>query len=109
MDIRTPRGVYRIGTIGTNPGTPERIDNAQVITVSLDRADGIERFAFRCSIADELIAGRPSAEVALSDLADWITGNFENVRESALRSLRNEHRVWEVRFDWANPGPFKKD
>jgi len=103
MDIRTPRGVYLLGTIAA----PERTDNAQVITISLDRADGIERFAFRCSIADDLTAGRASAEIELNDLAGWITGNFENIRESALRSLRNEHRVWEARFDWANPGPFK--
>jgi hypothetical protein len=103
MEIQSPRGIYRIGTAAA----PEHTGNALVLTISLERADGIERFAFQCVIADELIAGRPSSDVPVAELAGWISDNFENIRESSLRSLRTMHRPWQAGFDAANPGPLK--
>lgn len=101
MEIRTTRGIYKIGSAAPN----EHRDGHWIITVSLNHVDGLERFAFRCAVTDELVAARGGGDITPADLADWIAASFETLRESALRSLRMEHRVWQVSFDTVNPGP----
>jgi hypothetical protein len=88
--LKTPRGEYRLSVVGE----PEQSGANSVITISLERADGIERIAFRCVVGASMI-GEP-----LEDrLAPWIEGQFEQLREAALRSIRSEGKLLQVEFE----------
>jgi hypothetical protein len=90
--LQTPRGVYRLSAIGD----PARSDSGAVLTLSLERADGIERITFRCVVRDPTVAGEDSIE---KRLAPWIERQFEQLREAALKSIRSEGKLLQVNFD----------
>lgn len=99
--LKTGRGPYRL--LEAAPAT--RSGGATVLTLALESANGIERVAFKCSIADNLAPGDDPAAI-LARLAPWIEREFETTREAALKSIRSERRMHEIIFDAANRGPF---
>lgn len=104
-EIKTARGLYRLEMAEG----PSRVGQYLSFVVSAVRADGIERVTFRCSVEEELAAtlgGRESA-VWLDRAAAWLAGDFDHLREAALRSIRTERRMAEFVFDHEHPGPFR--
>lgn len=101
--LETSRGVYFLRATGEL----ERTDSAVVLTLSLERADGIERVAFQCSIANALLdsKGAASADALVERLAPWIESDFERIREDALKAVRTERKLLEFSFDEQNRGP----
>jgi hypothetical protein len=95
--IKTGRGAYSI----RNAAPVERAGNLSVITLSLDRADGIEKVALRCRIPSALLETlqADAIERAIARIAPWIEREFETIRESALKTIRTEHRLLELSFD----------
>jgi hypothetical protein len=102
VEIRSGRGSYRL----TAMAALETDDAASTLTLTLERADGIERIALRCRVARELIDLPPPGDQLVVQIAPWIERNFEQVREAALKSIRAERRLFELAFDRGNPGPF---
>jgi hypothetical protein len=100
--LNTGRGIYAI----VNARSIERTADAVVLTLSLERADGIEKVALRCRIATELIRGSDSPETLIERIAPWLEREFEQTREAALKSIRTEHKLHEISFDAVHPGPF---
>jgi hypothetical protein len=103
-ELRTGRGAYHLAL-----AAPPEIDaNEIVLTLALERADGIERVVFRCRINRALIdsASAPDADAIAARLAPWIEREFEATREAALKSIRSERRLHEILFDPNNRGPF---
>ncbi len=90
--LQTPRGVYLLSAIGERV----RSDSGAVITLSLERADGIERITFRCVVADRALTSEGFIE---KRLAPWIERQFEQLREAALKSIRSEGKLLQVNFD----------
>jgi len=78
------------------------------LTLSFERADGLERVGFLCAIAREILetAAEADADATLLRLAPWFEREFEQTREAALKSLRSERRPLVLRFDREHPGPF---
>jgi hypothetical protein len=104
VEIRTSRGPYRITEAA--PAATEA--GALILTLALERADGIERVVFRCRI-DEGLAGsdRPgNPDDLVARLQPWIEREFEMVREAALKSIRSERKLHEIAFDHTNRGPY---
>jgi hypothetical protein len=102
--LETSRGAYFLRATGE----PERTDSAVVLTLNLERADGIERIGFRCSIANALLdsKGAASTDALVERLAPWVERDFERIREEALKSARAERKLLEFSFDAHNRGPF---
>ena len=100
--LNTSRGIYTIA----NARPLERTADAVVLTISLERADGIEKVALRCRIAASLIGPADSPEKLIERIAPWLEREFEQTREAALKSIRTEHKLLEISFDAAHPGPF---
>jgi hypothetical protein len=102
--IKTGRGLYAI-VIARPTG---RTADSVVLTLSLERADGIERIAFQYRVATALLGAidSNSPEKLLERIARWLEREFEPTREAALKSIRTEHRLLEISFDAAHPGPF---
>ncbi len=99
--LNTPRGRYSIA-----PAAPvDAAGDALVITLALERADGIERVALRCRVARAL-AGAADLDEIVARLGLWLERDFEAVRETALKTIRAERRMHEFVFDAANRGPF---
>ena len=90
--VQTPRGAYVLSAIGE----PVRVDTGALITLSLERADGIERIAFRCVVPDPALAQEDAIE---KRLAPWIERQFEPLREAALKSIRSEGKLLQISFD----------
>ena len=84
----------------------ERTADHVVLTLSLERADGIEKVALRCRIATGLIGSADSSEKLIERITPWLEREFEQTREAALKSIRTEHTLLEISFDAKNPGPF---
>lgn len=103
FEFRTARGVCRLVA-----AVPLEADaNGFILQVGLERVDGIERVVFRCRIARELVAGdAASPEALIARLGPWVERGFEHLREEALKTVRTERRLMEVRFDAENRGPF---
>ncbi|MGO9602811.1 MAG: hypothetical protein ACLQAT_05300 [Candidatus Binataceae bacterium] len=104
ISIRTGRGNYWLKT-----GAPSERDGAAVVlTLVLERADGIERVALRCRIADELLGSKTGddTDAILERIAPWIEREFEMTREYALKMIRSERKMMEIVFDATNRGPF---
>jgi hypothetical protein len=104
VELKTPRGPYRL----TLAREPESLSNATLLTLALEHRDGIEKVAFQCRI-DAALAASPSskdADALLERLAPWVEREFETTRESALKSIRSERRLFEVVFDGSHRGPF---
>jgi hypothetical protein len=100
--LKTARGIYTIASVGAL----ERTDDSVVLTLSLERADGIEKVALRCRIATSLIGAADSPEKLIAQIAPWLEREFEQTREAALKSIRTERKLLEIVFDPAHPGPF---
>ena len=100
--MNTSRGIYTIA----NARPPERTADAVVLTISLDRADGIEKVALRCRIANVLPNSSGSPEKLIERMTPWLEREFEQTREAALKSIRTERKLLEISFDESNPGPF---
>jgi len=77
-----------------------------VLTLSLERADGIEKVALRFCIATNLIGAVDSTEKLIERIAPWLEREFEQTREAALKSIRTERKLLEISFDATHPGPF---
>jgi hypothetical protein len=100
--LNTGRGIYAI----VNARPVERNADSVVLTVSLERADGIEKVALRCRIATSLISADDSPEKLIERIAPWLEREFEQTREAALKSIRTERKLLEISFDATHPGPF---
>ena len=102
VSIKTGRGDYLLKT-----GAPDQRDAKEVLlTLVLERRDGIERVAFRCRLAAGLVDPTTDAEAIMRRLAPWLEREFEMTRESALKTIRSEHRMLVISFDASNRGPF---
>ncbi len=100
--LKTARGIYAIASARPL----ERSGDSAVLTLSLERADGIEKVALRCRIATALISADDSPEKLIERIAPWLEREFEQTREAALKSIRTERKLLEISFDAAHPGPF---
>jgi hypothetical protein len=104
VPLNTARGAYWLSLVeqtaaGAGPW---------VLTLSAEHAGGLEKFAFRCHIAPQLLEKAAIADpmAACARIAGWLEGQFEQIRETALKSIRSERRLAEIEFDQARPGPF---
>jgi len=102
LSIKTGRGNYRLNLAAPAERHPDGI----LLTLVLERADGIERVAFRCRIASELVTQDVDEETLLTRLSPWIEREFEMTRENALKTIRSERKMLELSFDASNRGPF---
>ena len=102
VEIRTGRGIYRL----TPVGPLESDDSAVTLTLAMGRADGIERIVVKFRIASELVGEQSLPEPIIERLKGWLAGDFEATREAALKSIRSERRLHEIKFDQTNRGPF---
>ncbi len=101
--LKTGRGVYAL----ESAAPLERAPDSVVLTLSMTRADGIEKVAFRCRIAMVMLqSDGDSPDQLIERLAPWLEREFEQTREAALKTMRTEHRLLEISFDSAHPGPF---
>jgi hypothetical protein len=100
--LNTARGIYAIASAGPL----ERNDDSVVLTLSIERADGIEKVALRFRIATNLIDAVDSPEKLIERIAPWLEREFEQTREAALKSIRTERKLLEISFDATDPGPF---
>ena len=103
--LKTARGAYRL-SVAEEAG-PD--GDAWTLTLAAEHAGGLEKFGFRCRIAEALLkqAGIGARRNPGARLAGWLEGHFEQVREAALKSVRSERRLAEFEFDESRPGPFK--
>ena len=100
--MKTARGNYAIA----NARPIERTADSIVLTLSVERTDGIEKVALRVRIATALIGDADSPEKLIERIAPWLEREFEQTREAALKSIRTERKLLEISFDAAHPGPF---
>ena len=104
IEFSTGRGVYRLSC-----AAPIQAGDAEVIlTLALERADGVERVVLRCRIAQALLQPGDEAkpEAIVERLAPWIEREFEATREAALKSIRSERKLFDAVFDSGRRGPF---
>jgi hypothetical protein len=99
--IKTARGIYAI----VNARPIDRDATSVVLTLSLERADGIEKVALRCRIANA-VASSDATDRLIERFAPWLEREFEQTREAALKSIRTERKLLEIGFDATSPGPF---
>jgi hypothetical protein len=104
IKIETGRGIYQL----KSAAPIERSENSIVLTLSLERADGIEKVAFRCRIATAILSADDldAPDKLIELLGPWIKRDFEMTRETALKTIRSERRLLEINFDSATRGPF---
>jgi hypothetical protein len=103
--LNTTRGPYRLRV-----AEPAACDEGWwTLTLAAEHQGGLEKFAFRCRIAGALLQRGTLADsaAACARLAVWMEGQFEQVREAALKSIRAERRLMEFEFDESRPGPFQ--
>jgi len=101
-EIATGRGIYRL-----TAAAPIEYTQAEILlTLAMERADGIERIVMRYRIAKNLVGDPPATELIIEQLKGWLTREFETTREAALKAIRSERRLHEIIFDQANRGPF---
>ncbi len=102
--LKTARGIYAIASAAPIA----RAAASVVLTLGLERGDGIEKFALRCRIATGVIgnADSDSPEKLIERIAPWLEREFEQTREAALKSIRTERHLLEISFDQTNRGPF---
>ena len=104
-ELNTGRGLYRL-SIAAPPAVAA---HEVTLTIAFERADGLERVCFLCTIARAIAgaSGELDAGAILSRLTPWFEHEFEHTREAALKSLRSERKPLVVRFDHEHPGPFQ--
>ena len=100
--LKSARGIYAIASARPL----ERTADSVALTLSLERADGIERVALRFRIATALINAFDSPEKLIERITPWLEREFEQTREAALKSIRTERKLLEITFDASHPGPF---
>jgi hypothetical protein len=101
FELKTSRGRYNL----VLAKEPQALPDATLLTLSLERHDGIEKVALQCRI-DKKLAPHPDSEEGLTKLAHFIERHFEMTREYALKSIRSERKMLELVFDESNRGPF---
>jgi len=84
---------------------PQTLPDGTLLTLSLERRDGIEKVSLQCRL-DMALAGTLDTDALLGKLAHWIERDFEMTREYALKSIRSERKLMELVFDASNRGPF---
>ena len=87
-------------------GAAEKAAGWAIFTFSLKRADGIERVAFRCRVAETMLAPGEAPDEIPERIASWVEREFEQTREAALKSIRSERKLFEVVFDGDHRGPW---
>jgi hypothetical protein len=93
VELKTPRGVYHLRLAAPAEAT----DAGIVLPLALERADGIERVAFRCRIEVDAVSGDAvDADALIERIAPAIQRDFETVREAALKSIRAESKLLEI-------------
>ena len=111
--LKTSRGVYRLSVAEE---AESEDGGAWIVTLAAEHAGGLEKFGFRCRVAASILreagignkeTGSRNNEAACARLAGWLEGQFEAVREAALKAVRSERRLAEFDFDESRPGPFK--
>jgi hypothetical protein len=102
--LNTARGAYRLSVVEQSAAP----DRTWRLTLAAEHAAGLEKFAFCCHIAGQLLQKDAIADLdaACARLAGWLEGQFEQIREAALKSIRSERRLAEFEFDESRPGPF---
>ncbi|HLX36226.1 MAG TPA: hypothetical protein VKR29_00445 [Candidatus Binataceae bacterium] len=100
-DLKTGRGPYRLALVKE----PEALADATLLTLSMERLDGIEKVALQCRIERALAPSIEPSEL-LAKLVPWIERDFEMTRENALKSIRSERKLMLLSFDASNRGPF---
>jgi hypothetical protein len=101
VELKTARGLYNLALAKE----PQTLPDATLLTLSLERRDGIEKVALQCRVARGLASSDGTDEL-LAKLAHWIERDFEMTREYALKSIRSERKLMELVFDETNRGPF---
>jgi hypothetical protein len=104
VSLQTPRGPYRLSLVDQSQAGA----GAWTMTLSVEHAGGLEKFAWRCHIHPDLLqrSAIADSDEACALLARWLEGQFDAIREAALKSIRSERRLAEIEFDDAHPGPF---
>ncbi len=102
VEIVTGRGLYRLSAAASLQCDRESV----VLTLAMERADGIERVVTRCRIVLALLDEAPQADAIIQRLKPWLAREFEQTREAALKAIRSERHLHEISFDMANRGPF---
>jgi hypothetical protein len=101
--LKTGRGIYAVEIAAPI----ERSADSVVLTLSVARADGIEKVAFRVKIVKSILpSADDSPDKLIERMAPWLEREFEQTREAALKTMRTEHRLLEISFDAAHRGPF---
>jgi hypothetical protein len=100
--LKTGRGIYAIASARPL----ERTADSVVLTLSLERADGIEKIALKFRVATGLIGDVGSPEKLIERITPWLEREFEQTREAALKSIRTERKLLEISFDASHRGPF---
>jgi hypothetical protein len=101
LELKTARGAYRLSLVTA----PETLADATLLTVSMERLDGIEKVALQCRLSSSVVGSLNPDEI-LGRLASWIERDFEMTRENALKSIRSERKLLVISFDESNRGPF---
>ena len=91
IELKTPRGIYHLRLAGPSEATGGGI----ILPLVIERADGIERVAFRCRIEGDA-ANREAVDALVDRIAPAIQRDFETVREAALKSIRSERKLLEI-------------
>jgi hypothetical protein len=101
--LKTGRGVYTVEIAAPI----ERSADSVILTIQLARADGIEKVALRVKIAAAILQyPDDSPDKLIERIAPWLEREFEQTREAALKTMRTERRLLEIRFDSSHRGPF---
>ncbi len=101
FELKTARGPYQLTLVKE----PQTLPDATLLTLCLERLDGIEKVALQCRV-DQALTGSINHDELLAKLAHWIERDFEMTREYALKSIRSERKLLELVFDASNRGPF---
>jgi hypothetical protein len=101
VDLKTARGPYRLALAKE----PEELADATLLTLTMERVDGIEKVALQCRVDRALASSMDSSEL-LAKLASWIERDFEMTRENALKSIRADRKLMLLSFDASTRGPF---
>jgi hypothetical protein len=101
LELKTSRGPYTL----TLANEPQELSDGTLLTLCLERRDGIEKVALQCRVAAALTAPH-DREVLIGKLAHWIEHDFEMTRENALKSIRSERKLLQLVFDESDRGPF---
>jgi hypothetical protein len=89
--FQTSRGRYSLSIAAS----PEPAADSLVITLALEAASGIERFAFQCVLPAEPIADSVQSAM-LETLTPIVARDFEVIREAALKSIRADHKLYRL-------------